>query len=129
MVYSNSCCSCSFEPEIIKIGQSSHKMYSNSILNFQESMTIFNACTKKVFKLFEGTSYLSLCIFVLTFFYRLTGVRYLPASLQAKYGTWPIYVGSPARTETHAGLAQKLRGSHYVPLTGLPGTRAVFNYS
>ena len=28
-VYSNCCCSCSFEPEIIKIGQSSHKMYSN----------------------------------------------------------------------------------------------------
>ena len=34
-VYSNCCCSCSFEPEIIKIGQSSHKMYSNNILNFQ----------------------------------------------------------------------------------------------
>ena len=33
-VYSNSCCSCSFEAEIIKIGQSSHKMYSNNILNF-----------------------------------------------------------------------------------------------
>ena len=33
-VYSDSCCSCSFEPEIIKIGQSSHKMYSNNILNF-----------------------------------------------------------------------------------------------
>ena len=33
--------------EIIKIGQSSHDMYSNSILNFQESMTILNACTKK----------------------------------------------------------------------------------
>ena len=29
-VYSNSWCSCSFEPEIIKIGQSSHKMYSNN---------------------------------------------------------------------------------------------------
>ena len=28
-VYSNSCSSCSFEAEIIKIGQSSHKMYSN----------------------------------------------------------------------------------------------------
>ena len=28
-VYSNCCCSCWFEPEIIKIGQSSHKMYSN----------------------------------------------------------------------------------------------------
>ena len=33
-VYSNCCCSCSFEPEIIKIGQSSHKLYSNNILNF-----------------------------------------------------------------------------------------------
>ena len=46
-VYSNCCCSCSFEPEIIKIGQSSHKMDSNNILNFQESMTILNAGTKK----------------------------------------------------------------------------------
>ena len=46
-VYSNSCSSCSFEPDIIQIGQSSHKMYSNNILNFQESMTILNACTKK----------------------------------------------------------------------------------
>ena len=46
-VYSNCCCSCSFEPGIIKISQSSHKMYSNNILNFQESMTILNACTKK----------------------------------------------------------------------------------
>ena len=27
-VYSNCCCSCSFEPEILKIGQSSHRMYS-----------------------------------------------------------------------------------------------------
>ena len=35
-VYSNSFWSCSFEPEIIKIGQSSHKMYSNNILNFQQ---------------------------------------------------------------------------------------------
>ena len=34
-------------------------MYSNNILNFQESMTILNACTKKVWKLFEGTSYIS----------------------------------------------------------------------
>ena len=39
-VYSNSCCSGSFEAEIIKIGQSSHKMYSNNIVNFQESTTI-----------------------------------------------------------------------------------------
>ena len=43
-VHSNCCCSCSFEPEIIKIGQSSYKMYSNNILNFT---TILNARTKK----------------------------------------------------------------------------------
>ena len=47
MVYSNCCCSCSFEPEIIKIGQSSHKMYSNNVMNFQESTSILNACAKK----------------------------------------------------------------------------------
>ena len=45
-VYSYSCCSCWFEPEIIKIGQSSHKMYSNNIVNVQESTTILNASTK-----------------------------------------------------------------------------------
>ena len=46
-VYSNCCCIYSFEPEIIKIGQSSHKMYSNNIVNFHESTTILNACKKK----------------------------------------------------------------------------------
>ena len=46
-VYSNCCRSCSFEREIIKIGLSSHKMYSNNIVNFQESTTILNVCTKK----------------------------------------------------------------------------------
>ena len=46
-LYSNSCCSCSFEAEIVKIGQSSHKMYSNNIYNFLESTTILNAFTKK----------------------------------------------------------------------------------
>ncbi len=45
-MYSNCCCSCSFEPEVMKISQSSHYMYSNNILNFQESTTILNACTK-----------------------------------------------------------------------------------
>ena len=47
-VYSNCCCSWSFELEIIKIGQSSHKLCSNNILNFQESTTILNAPMKKV---------------------------------------------------------------------------------
>ena len=54
-VYFNSCCSCSFEAEIIEISQSSHKMYSNNILNFQESTTILNACTKKVGNLLKAT--------------------------------------------------------------------------
>ena len=35
-VYLICCCSCSFESEIIKISLLSHKMYTNSILNFQE---------------------------------------------------------------------------------------------
>ena len=47
-VYSNCCCSCSIESEIIKIGQSSHKMYSNNIVNFHESTTILNASTKSL---------------------------------------------------------------------------------
>ena len=46
-VCSNSCCNSSFEPEIIKIGQSYHKMYSNNIVNFQESTTILNILYEK----------------------------------------------------------------------------------
>ena len=45
-VYSNCCCSCWYELEIIKIGQSSHKIYSNNILNVQVSMSILTACIK-----------------------------------------------------------------------------------
>ena len=56
-VYSNCYSRCSFEPEIIKLGQSSHKMYSNNIVNFQESTTILNAQTKKVWKHIVCTSY------------------------------------------------------------------------
>ena len=63
-VYSNSCCRCLFEPEIIQIGQSSHKMYSNNILNFQESTIILNLCTKIVWKLIEGTMYIYIYIYV-----------------------------------------------------------------
>ena len=57
-MYSNPCCGCLFEPEIIKIGQSSHKMYNNNIVNFQESTTILNSHTKKVWKLIVSTSYI-----------------------------------------------------------------------
>ena len=59
-VCSNCCCSYSLEAEIIKIGQSSYKMYSNNIVNFQKSTTILNACTKKVWKLIDGTTYVYL---------------------------------------------------------------------
>ena len=47
-VYPNCCCSCSFEAEIIKIGPSSHKIYSNNIVNFQKSTKILNACTNSL---------------------------------------------------------------------------------
>ena len=47
-VYSNCCCSCSFEPKIIKIGQSSHKIYSNNTMDFHESTTILNAYKKSL---------------------------------------------------------------------------------
>ena len=56
-VYSNTCCRWSFECEIIKIDQSSHKMYSNNILNFLKSTTILNARTKKVWNLIVWASY------------------------------------------------------------------------
>ena len=55
-VYSNCCCSCSFEPKIIQICQSPHHMCSNNLANFQESTTILNSRTKKVWKLIEFTS-------------------------------------------------------------------------
>ena len=58
-VYSNYCCSCLFEPEIIKIGQSSHK-----ILNFQESTTISKVHTKKVWKLIACPSYIYIYIYI-----------------------------------------------------------------
>ena len=57
-VYSICCCSCWFEAEIIKIDQSSHKMYSNNIVNFQESTTTLNAHRKKAWKLIECTTYI-----------------------------------------------------------------------
>ena len=60
-VYSNFYCSCSFEAEIIKIGQSSHNMYSNNILNYQESMTIWNTCTKIVWKLLNAPPFNYFC--------------------------------------------------------------------
>ena len=61
-VYSNSCSSCLFERKIMKIGQSSHKMYSNNIVNFQESTTILNACKKKSGNLLNAPVYIYIYI-------------------------------------------------------------------
>ena len=44
-------------------------MYSNNIVNFQESTTILNACIKKIWKLIEYTRYVHIYIFVLLFQY------------------------------------------------------------
>ena len=55
-MYSNSYCSYKFAPKQEKIGQSSHKEYSNNILKYLEFTAIINACTKKVWKLIECTS-------------------------------------------------------------------------
>ena len=63
-VYSNCICSCWFEPEIIKIGLSSHKVYSNNILNVQESTTILNAHRKNVWKLIVCPSYIYIYLYI-----------------------------------------------------------------
>ena len=63
-VYSNCYCSCSLKPEIIKIGQSSHKMYSNKILNFQESTIILNAWTKSRETYWNIYIYVCVCVCV-----------------------------------------------------------------
>ena len=63
-VYSNCCCSCSFEPEMIKIGLSSHNMYSNNVLNFQEYTTILKACMKKSGPYWIPHLYICVCVCV-----------------------------------------------------------------
>ena len=68
-VYSNSCCSCSFEAEIIKIGRSSHKLYSNNIANLQESTTILNVGTKKAWRLIECTPYIHIYMDITIYIY------------------------------------------------------------
>ena len=84
-VYSNCCCSCSFEAKIIKIGQSSHKMYSNNILNFQESMTILNACTKRSGNLLNAPCIISIILIqILCKFYGYSLIIYVLMKMQLK---------------------------------------------
>ena len=66
-MYSNCCCNCSFEAEIIEIDQSFDKMYSNNIVNFQESTTILNARTKKPGNLLKAPRiYIYIYIYIAT---------------------------------------------------------------
>ena len=62
-LYSNCCCSCSFEPEIIKIDQSSHKIYSNIHTEFSRVYDNSKCPYKKVWKLIVCTSYICVCVF------------------------------------------------------------------
>ena len=73
-VYSNYYSSCSLEPEIIEIVQSSDKMYSNNMVNFKESTTILNSCTKKVWKLIEGVRE---CVCVIIYLYKMRVYIYI----------------------------------------------------
>ena len=78
-VYSNCCYCCSFEPEFIKISPSSHKMYNNNILNFQESL---NAHTKKAWKLIVCTLYMCVCMYTYTYIYMYSLRIYIPIFLR-----------------------------------------------
>ena len=75
-VYSNSYCSCSFEAEIIKIGRSSHKMYSNFQV-YKYMYSILNAHTKKVWKLIVCPSYIYSNSLLVTLFLNETKLIYL----------------------------------------------------
>ena len=96
-VYSNSWCSCWFEPEILKINQWSHKMYSNKVLNFQES-TILNAHTKKVWKLIVGTLYHATITVGIYVYESCTTIAQLPSphltSVHALFFLWWLVLSS-----------------------------------
>ena len=98
--YSNCYCSCSFEPEIIKINQSPHKMYSNNILNFQESTTILNTHTKKVWKLIVCTSYLP--------WYAYAIIIIIIMSCWKHGYPWPSLATFPYRSSPQAGLLDNI---------------------
>ena len=61
-MYSNSYCGYKFAPKQEKIGQSSHKEYSNNILKYLEFTAIINACTKKSGNLLNAPRTLNLVI-------------------------------------------------------------------
>ena len=115
-VYSNYCCSCSFEREIIKIGQSSHKMYSNNIVNFQEFTRILNAYTKKSGNLLKACVYDSFNWFkrsqiytnVIIELHWLHGVSLLSPTIRSDHTSLlvgiPNYIQCPNRADLSKSL-------------------------
>ena len=105
-VYSNCCCSCWFEAEIIKIGQSSHKMYSNNILNFQECTTILNVCTKKSGNLLKPPR-----IYIHTYIH-----TYMYAYIYAY-----IYKHNMALNNLQMLICNKTQPTNYIPILWVEG--------
>ena len=93
-----------FESEILKIGQSSHKMYSNNILNFQESTTILNACTEKVGKLIEGTTYICINTYIHIYMYIHTHKHICMYTHIYMYKNIYRFVYTHAHTHTHTHI-------------------------
>ena len=100
-VYSNCCCSCSFEPEIIEIGQSSHKMYSNNILNFHESSTILNDYTKKSLETYR--MHLVIYIYIYIYIYKFIFLTKIYFALQVYF-----VLNSRALSTSFFGYSQSL---------------------
>ena len=82
-VYSNSCCSCSFEREIIKIGQSSHKMYRNN----SEFSRVYNN-----FKCPYEKSLETYCMHL------------LPLSWQVREALWSVNIPKWVKVDDRQGL-------------------------
>ena len=96
-VYSNCCCSCWFEPEIIKIGQSSLKIYSNYILKISRVYDNFKYLYKKKSgNLLKAPLCLAKAVHLLSIRYRtliypieLNGISYMHRLCQY-YSTWTL---------------------------------------
>ena len=101
-VYSNCCSRCSFKPEIIKIGQSSHTMYSNNILKRLETYRMhLVVCPSSVVTIKEvQMSYIYWLHIFTSFQYEIIPLSHqqfflnLPCSIHRFYFNWTI----PART-------------------------------
>ena len=99
-VYSNCCCSCSFQSEIIKIGQSSHKRDWKNILNFQKSTTILNACTKKSGNLLNAP-YIYIYIYIYIYMIKhACNFTYVDSFLSCRRGTIGNYRNAEKNKET-----------------------------